>query len=283
MADQGLTEVSAIIQKVISPAIQQHLIANAVVVNTVQDRTSEVGPGMNRLDIPNTTQDLTPETKGENSALTAQVLTYTADQLSLDQHKAVFMRIEDIADLQARPAFVQDMIARAGRELAKTMDQYIVSLIEATSAATPDHRIAFANSGTDNTLGKADLLEARRLLKNQDVPVMECTIGMHPDNEAQMLAIDDFVHADKYGSAGGLINGEVGRIYGMRVVVSTNYTADKVMVYHPTHVAFARQQLPRFQQDVDLANVAREYLIDHIYGGQTLDSGVRGVLLGAAS
>ena len=57
------------------------------------------------------------------------------------------------------------------------MDQDIVAQLELTSASAPDHRVAYANSGTDNTLGQADILEAKRLLAVQNIDFADCYMG----------------------------------------------------------------------------------------------------------
>jgi N4-gp56 family major capsid protein len=281
MADMGLTEVSAAVMKEVSTLIQAQLIQQAKLIPTVQN--FPVAPGRDTVKIPRA-GGFTADNKAENTALTAQVITYATDDLVIDKHKAILVRLEDIAQIQATPNVVADIVGRISRQLALAIDTDLVAAIEAASASSPDHRIVYANNGGDNTLGKADLLEARRLLHVQNVPFSECFIGVTPKSEVNLLAIDDFVHVDKYGaSAEGLMNGELGRLYGARVIMSNEFEDLKTMVWHPTHVAFGMQAALRFEQDRDLANVATLYLATQLYGCKTLDSGKRAVLLGTAS
>lgn len=277
MADMGLTEVASAVMKEVSLMIQAQLIQEAKLIPTVQNFPAL--PGRDTIKIPRA-GNFTVDTKSENTGLTAQVITYASDDLLLDKHEAILVRLEDIAQIQATPDVVGDIVARIARQMALKIDTRIVACLEATSAAAPDHRVAYAGP----SLGKADLLAARTLLHVQNVPFNECFVGVSAASESALLAVDDFVHVDRYGStATGLMNGEIGRLYGARVIMSNEFADLKTIVWHPTHVAFGMQQAIRFERDRDLTNVATVFLAQQLYGCKTLDSGKRGVMLGTAA
>jgi hypothetical protein len=164
--------------------------------------------------------------------------------------------------------------------MAYKLDQLIVTKLEAASAAAPDHRLAYANAAT---LGAADILAARELLQLQYIPFQECWIGVSPGSENDLLAITNFISADVYGSSAGLVNGEIGRLYGARVVMSAAFADLKTIVWHPSAVAFGMQRQPNFDSMKDLSNLAMLYSVDALYGAVTLDSGKRQVMLGTAA
>lgn len=277
MADMGLTEVDATIQEVVSSAIQQQLIQEAKLMPLVTNYPVEAG--MDKLKIPRA-GNFSVDDKVENTAVTPQVLTYATDDLDLDQYKVIQVLLEDNAQLQAKPDIVADIVSRMGKQLALQIDTYIVSLLEATSAAAPDHRVAYAGAN----LGKADLLVARELLHVQNLNFNECYIGVSPASEADLLAIDDFVHVDKYGAnANGLRLGEIGRLYGAPVIMSNEFDDLKTIVWHPSHVGFAMQMNVKFERERIVSKLADLYSMSHLYGGVTLDSGKRGVMLGTAA
>lgn len=277
MADMGVTETVAVGQIQIAQSIQMYLQEQSRLMDKVT--AYPVSKGDTSVKIGRA-GGFTVGTKAENSAVTAQVITYAADTLALDQHKVIQVRLEDIANLQARPDIVEDILMRMGKDMAYEVDGLIVDKLEAASAAAPDHRVAYANA---TTLGKADILTARKLLHIQNIPFADCWIGVSPASESDLLAIDDFVHADKYGSSQGLVAGEIGRIYGARVIMSNAFEQLKTIVWHPTAVAFAFQREPSFETDRDLPNLATLYSVDAIYGAVTLDSGKRQVMLGTAA
>lgn len=275
--DMGVTETVAVAHAQIADDIQMYLQERSVLMDKVMVRS--VVKGDKSIAIGRA-GGFTVGTKTENTALATQLITYSADTLTLDQHKAILVRLEKIANLQARPDIVADIIMRMGLDMAYNIDTYLVTKLILASASTPDHRIAYANSAS---LGKADILSARTLLRVQNIQLNECFIGVSPASESNLLAIDDFVHADKYGSSDGLVKGEIGRLYGAKVICSNAFADAATVVWHPTAVAFALQQAPDFDEDKDLDNIGTKYLCDTIYGAALLDSGKRQVLLGSAT
>ena len=273
----GKTEIDATVQELVSSVIQEQLIQNAKLMPLVQNHSAEAG--IDKIKIPRA-GNFTVDTKAENVAVTPQVLTYATDDLDLDQYKVIQVLLEDNAQLQAKPDIVRDVLGRMGKQLALAVDTYIVTLLEAVSLAAPDHKIAYANA-TD--LKKADLLAARTLIHTQNLEFNECFIGVSPASESSLLAVDDFVHVDKYGAdANGLRLGEIGKLYGAPVIMSNEFDDLKTMIWHPSHVAFAMQMAPKFETDRILDKLSNLYSISQLYGGVTQDSGLRGVLLGTA-
>jgi len=276
MADMGVTEVAATIQETVSAIIQEQLIENSKLMDKVQNFPAQKGE--NTIKIPRA-GNFSVDDKVENTAVTAQVLTYATDDLLLDKHKVIQVVLEDAAEVEAMPDVVSDIVGRMGRQLALQIDTDLVAQLELASAAAPDHRIAYAGAA----LGKADILDARELLHIQNVRFNECWIGVSPASEAALLAIDDFVHAEKYGSSEGLVNGELGKLYGARVVMSNEFDDLKTIVWHPSAVAFARQIMPKFEQDRVVDKLADLFSLSQKYGVKVLDSGKRQVMLGTAA
>lgn len=277
MADMGLTEVSAAVAKQVSTFVQAELKQKSVLIPLVQNFTA--APGIDTIKIPKA-GGFTAEDKAENTALTAQVITFSTDDLALDKHKAVLVRLEEIAQIQATPDVVGAILSRMSSELAYKIDVAIAAQLELTSASAPDHRLAYADA---TSLKKADLLAARALLHAQNVPFNECYIGVSPASEVSLLAIADFVSVDQYGSNAPVVMGELGRLFGARVVMSNVFATAKTVIWHPTHCAFAMQQALNFKTQDDLENIAKMYLASQIYGTKVLDSGKRAVLLGSAT
>jgi N4-gp56 family major capsid protein len=278
MAQIGLTEVSASSMAVIASIVQDTLKQESKLLPLVTDYSSQVIQGALSVSAIRRTQFAAAD-KAENTALTAQELTFAADTITLSKNKAIYAALERVAQLQATPNVESEIIMEMAKELALQVDKDIFTEIALASAAAPDHRLAFAGAN----VAQADLLSARSLLNIQSVPMDNRYLGIAPDQEAALLAISDFVRADAYGSAGGLVNGEIGRLYGMTVVMSNVFTAARAYVWHKSAVGFAQQMTPEYSTDVDLKNTAKEYLLQHIYGAKVLDLGKRQVLLGSAA
>ena len=57
----------------------------------------------------------------------------------------------------------------------------------------------------------------------------------------------------------------------------------KTLVFHRTHVAFARQKQVTVMREQRALGVKEDISVSHLYGKKVLDAGKRGVLLGTAS
>jgi hypothetical protein len=273
----GKTEVDAVSAEIVlGNAVQQYLIQNAKLLPTVTDYSSLAGPGMDVLKIPYA-GGFTVGDKTENTAVDAQTITYSADSLALDKHKVIQVLTEQYATLQSAVPVINDMALRAGKALALQIDTDIIAALIATSAAAPDHRIAYSGA----TLAEVDILEARKLLNDQYVPLEDRFLVVSTTQEKAILQLANLIQQDRYAGNTAIMSGEIGMAYGFRILVHTGVTYP--IAYHKSHVAVAIQQALRYQSMPDLANLAIRHSFDQVYGVKTLDSGKRGVKLGNAS
>lgn len=275
------TEVSVSQNDILLNIIQQELINSVVLAGTTKNMSDRVGKGMKSVSLFRA-GSFAAENKAENTALSNQVITYVQDQLDLDQKKAVLASIEGIPEMQSILDVKADVAARIGRELALELDQYIYTKLQLASASAPDHRIAWANNPTD-TIQETDILEARKLLNIQNAPMSDRFLAVSPGQEKNMLLLNNFIEADKYGAREPIVNGELGRVYGFRVVVSNEITDTGCVAYHKDAVAWAMQKMPTFDIDKDLDNIATKILGYTVFGAKELQAGRHQVLLGSAS
>ena len=278
-ADMGVTETSATGSDVIAAMVQKQLVAKAKLIFTVQDESSRAKPGAKSVSFPRTGA-LDPVAKVENTASESQALTYAADKLTLDQHFHTFVRLEDKADVQSEVDVEGDIMERSGSGMAKKMDTYIYdTLVAGASAASPDHIIDHYSAA--GAITRTKILAARKLLNDQDVPDDERFMVISTAQEAELLDIDQFVSAEKYGSRDALLNGELGRIFGFTVIMTSVCAADVTLYYHRSACAFARQIEPKWETDRNLSKLANEYSLSGLFGAKILDSGKRNVTANA--
>jgi len=276
MADFGKSNVTATVQEIVSQQVQSFLIQESVLMGTVSMYQAPMG--MDTLKVPKST-GFTVGDKAQGVAGSTQTTTWATDDLVLDKEKFIAFGIEDRAREQSAVNLEAAAMERAGKALALQIDKDIVVALEAVSASAPDHKLAYSNT---LTLGKADLLEAKALMGIQNINFSDCTIAVSPRSEVNLLAISDFVDASVYSGASGLQNGELGRLYGARVI-RTNEVGDlKTLIYHPSHVGLAIQRQLKVETDRDILNLADRWAMHQLYGVKTMDAGLRGILLGTA-
>jgi len=275
----GNTEITATRQQLIASIVQETLKQKSLLLPTITDYSAFAQPGASQVGIPRRAQFAAAD-KTENTDLTAQELLFSADTILFDKHKAIYAKLEKIAGLQSNVNVQSEILVEMANELALQVDKDIIVQLKLPSAAAPDHRQLFANSPT-NTIQQTDILEARRLLNVQKVPMDNRTLLIPPDQEKAMLLISDFVRADTYGSAGGLINGEVGRVYGFRVMMHTELVAAEFLAYQSGHVGFGQQMSSEYLTDIEVKSLSTEYALHHVYGVKVLDLGKRGTWFNA--
>jgi len=131
-----------------------------------------------------------------------------------DRYVETSFMIEDIANIQADYDTRGIYTEEAGLALARDMDNWILS-----------HRVEIKRQGRLVTGGVAlllaDILTARLLLLQADVPLEDLVLIISPAQHASLLAIQQFISAD-FVSGRPIETGLVGSVYGIPVVVSNN-------------------------------------------------------------
>jgi len=272
----GVTEINSASLADISSAMQSYLQQASLLIPTVSDYSAFAVKGAKSVDIPRMGGSTVGD-KSENTAESAQTITVAADTITFEKHKVVQYLIEEIAENQARVAYTSEVLMRAAKDIARQVDQDIIVELKLASSSAPDHQLVFVDTSTDK-IARADVLAARALLQAQYIDPRECYMGIGPEKEAELLNIDDFIHAEKYGSNMPIMNGEVGRIYGFKVIVHNDFS-DFACFWHPTSVGLAFQRGMTVQSQPDLANLATRWSVDTRYGVEVLDSGKRCVLI----
>ena len=277
MADalMGVTETAANALANVSSLAQSFLIQQSVLLPTAVNYSALAVPGASSIKLPRS-GGFTVGNKSENTAVDAQTITYAADTITFS-HRTVQFLIEKLAAKHSVVDVVQDSVMKATKALALDVDVKILAELAQASASAPDHQLVFADTSGD-VVAKSDILNARRLLINQNVNPRECFIAVGSEKEAELLAISDFIDASKYGSNSPIMLGEIGMIYGMRVLVHTSIT-DQMYVWHPSAVGYAFGQNIELDFDKDLANIGTRYSLDYIFGAKVLDSGKRNVFV----
>lgn len=275
MADalMGVTETSAAALANVADFAQLYLQQESKLLPTVSNFSYLAVKGASSIKLPRS-GGFTVGDKSENTAVNSQIITYAADTISLDQHRVVQFLLEDIANQQAMIDVLQDSVLKASKDLAYDIDAKIKAEFDNASTSSPDHVIQY-NDTSNEDIELVDILSMRKLLIDQNIDPRECFLGVGSAQEKNMLAIDNFIDASKYGSERPILNGEIGMIYGMRVIVSNVFSGTDSYAWHPSSVGFAMQQNVRVQRDYDLANLAWRYSLDYIGGFEVLDSGKR--------
>ena len=262
------TSAAAIIEKRVSTIMTETLIQESVMLGAVRDFSSQIGPGMDRLDIP-LFNELAVQDVSESTAMTAQVINPSASQLNLDRHKAIPFSISRKAGEQAKIAMVPEALENGAKSLAAEIDDYMLGLIDAgASTAAPDHRIALTANDP-----LADLAAAKKLLDTQNVPKFDRFVVASPGFVESLLQTNNLIRVNEYGNEQPIQAGFVSRIYGFTILESSSSAVvdDGFHAFQRQGVAFGRQIQPELRTEEKALEMRTDYVLSHLYGGLVTD------------
>jgi N4-gp56 family major capsid protein len=145
--------------------------------------------------------------------VTTQAPTEVEVVINIDQHWESSFEIHDRLKFQAKRRLAEDYKSEAGYALAKKIDSSLTALYAGLSQ--------FVGSGSVQ-MTDANILAAKLMLDNADVPRTNRYLVVDPAAENDLLAIDKYVRYDALGTGEAIKTGMIGKIYGMEVFSSTN-------------------------------------------------------------
>lgn len=271
------TNTQAVGIDILSTMVQQYLKENAILQPTIVDRTEEARrKGVKSIDIGRAasfatgSEDLIDD---GTTGYTAQDFTWVTDTLALDRQCGVYIVMTKKGDFQAVINQEPELIERAVDSLTTKLEQRIFDAIKAANAS---NKFKFKSG---YTLSYQDITNAKKVLDINKVPKSDRFMIINPEQEEDLLNLELFHTADKYGNNNVLLNGEIGRISGFTVLSSLNVSENNAAFYHRTTAAFGRQWDVSFEKNRLLKTSSYEYLLETLYGLTTLDAGVRAVLV----
>ena len=280
MAYTQPSDIASTIETRVSEIVTQTLIQESVMLGNVQDRSAQVGPGMNQLDIPLLNQLALQDVPTDGSEMTPQTIISVVGQLLLNQHKSYPFAIGDAVAIESKINLVQEQVANGARVHAAQIDDYLLGLLYAgVSTSAPDHLIALDADAL------VDLRTAKQLLDEANVPKAGRKWVASPGWMNKLFSSNNIIRANEFGSRDGIASASVATVYGFEIMESSSATIvdDGFACYQVDTLAFARQITPKFERERRVLKQSDEYALTQKYGGVVTDpSGVRIVIGNAA-
>lgn len=272
-ANTGVTEMT-----LISSIVQQELLESVVVLPTLDNKSSMAGKGMKQIDIPRFDTDSSgrfgdPDTQNVDGMTPVALKTadLEVDSIVLNKWKNLAYRIPDRVSEQSMVNLEAELSRKAGKEFAIYMDKEAIAAL-----ATLTDAVNY--SGAGDTLALADIVEARKKLNRNNVDQNDRYLLISPEREQDMLNLPNFIKADEYGARDALLNGEIGRVFGFRVIVSNLLTAAQSFAYHKECVMYAIQNDVSFEtQRAEVTIRATDYSFAAGWGLTLAYEGKKGV------
>ena len=171
--------------------------------------------------------DVVAENYTKGTALTAQDLSYTSDQMTMDQFYSLLMYVDDIDALQNKYKTVRLWSEEAGQRIGVRFDsQVLYEVVNATTTVDAASLGGTADEGISLTSANVALLfgEVNEALDALNIPESERYFAVSPlayNKLWQFIGGKESMLGDKTGETG-----MVGQYGGLKIYKSNNVTAE---------------------------------------------------------
>lgn len=266
--------------------------ANLVLANLVR-KMSFKGKKGDTLHIPKPTRGVAAA-KAANTAVTIQANTESEVQVLIDQHFEYSRFIEDIVETQALSSLRSFYTDDAGYALAKKVDDTLIALGKSFGDGDASDwvhsNVYYIDSSTGLTLYAEDTVvtgdvftdagfrKLIQLMDDADVPMDGRKFAIPPSLRNAIMGIDRYNSSD-FVDGRGVNNGQIGKLYGIDIYVSSNMpiietaaansVGDAVkaaLLFHTDTMVFAEQLGVRSQTQYKQEYLSTLYTADTLYG-----------------
>ena len=271
--------------------------SNLVLANLV-NKMPMSGKKGDTLHIPKPTRG-SASAKGAESQVTLIAATESEVQVSVDKHYEYSRLIEDITDVQALASMRKFYTDDAGYALAKQVDDDLFALGKSLGNGDGSdwtHSNSFYVDGAngiaayaEDTVAATDIftdLAFRELIKqldDNDTPMENRFIVIPPSVRQTIMGIDRYNSSD-FVDGRGVMNGQIGTLYGIDVYVSSNCpvietaannTASAIdtkaaIIGHKDAIVLAEQMGVRSQTQYKQEYLSNLFTSDTLYGTEVL-------------
>jgi len=218
-------EPTSIIQRQIEEAAR----ANLVAMQVVKVNRDLIGSPARSL-IVGTRGTITAASVSEGSTITLVNPTYTPATLTPTKFGiAVEITTETINAFHFD--IINDYLAEAGYAMAKYLDTAIIVAMEASTVW--NYAGATVTATTTGVLSYDDIVSAVAAVRGQNWN--PDTILINPAQQQDLLKDTKFINSSAYGGREPILNGELGRMAGLKVLVSTQVASGSALVFDSQH------------------------------------------------
>lgn len=203
--------------------------------------------------------DLTEATSIVPESFGYTQVTFAPSEVGLAVALTRKQRIRPINDIMG------EKTADMGYALAKKLDLDIFAELDASvTNEVVANGVAVAAIVAADTIGTEELADAIALIRSADYSARYIVI--HPNQEKSLMKLDQFIDASIYGGREVVMNGEIGKYLGLRVLVTTlvptnatTATAKNAYVLDQDAFGIAWKMMTTFNSDYKV--LEREFIL----------------------
>lgn len=257
--------------------VQMLLSQRAVLLPTISDYSSLVEEGANSVDIPRLSAGVARDMLFDGNENINSGMGIAVDTLLFGAFKEVPEFIYDDKRSQTRADLDAYFMETSPVVMSDTIEQAVYAELKLASAAAPDNRLPLTVAAP--TFDEITAAQVR--LDEENVPQEDRYLACTPAMKSKLLKIQEVKDASLRMDQSVVIKGQFSEVAGFKFVVTNNATADEILCYHKSALAFAlKRSVPFVKERQESKN--RDYLsLKANYGQKVLDGGKRVVLLNA--
>jgi N4-gp56 family major capsid protein len=259
---------------------ERHVAAQSGIINRdYEGEISEFGDTVHigRLTDPT----IAAYTRNSTDLSSPEVLATTDATLLIDQANYFNFLLDDLDRAQVRSAggLVSAASMRAANGLIAEVDEYLFGKMGGeVSATSPDNILDPEDVDSPDEAFRL-FRKLRMTLNKADVPMDGRWVVVAPEFEVLLLGDNRFLDASAYGSNAPIMNGEIGRAIGFRVLVSNNLptttigstgeVSNLVIAGHPMATTYAEQinKVEALRSQKAFADIVRGL---HLFGAKVV-------------
>jgi N4-gp56 family major capsid protein len=278
---KALADTAGFVPQLWSDEILATYKKSLVVANHVK-KISMKGKKGDTINIPQPTRG-SASAKSALAVVTLSTESGTMKSVNIDQHWQYSRLIEDITEIQGKPSLRRFYTDDAGYALAKNVDSFLSALAYKWQGGTDSTNFNKAVIGSDGStlydgsanaaaLTDVGLRRAIQTLDAADVPAANRVLLIQAQVANTLRGIARFTEQAFIGSGDAIKTGQIGRLYGVDVFVSTNLPVDSTtarfnLLMHPEALVFIEQMSPRLQTQYKQEFLADLMTADNVFGG----------------
>lgn len=277
-------DVANVREALVAEVVQRELQAASRLSGLFEDYSNLVSKGTSSLKIPRA--DSFQVQDRDNSVptpATAQNLTFSFDEILLDQQKSVYYVIPGDVELDAKPSYEITAAQRAASAMGRDMDIARLDKLWVGGALSREVEYDVGVSDIEATL-LAMIQEADEANMLDDGNRF---LIVRPQQRRELLSVGNFVTADKYaGPQQALVTGELGSLYGVRIVIVNHvgtvndsnmimFGDGNMILCHRDSLGFAFHRQPTHDMDkaIEYGAGSMQHTWDVKYGLSALQDG----------
>lgn len=252
-------------QDTISALVQVKLMKNSVIAQSLYDVSDQAEPGSKSITFYRragafTVEKLTGSTEG-----TEQTVSYSPDQLDLDQEAHIQWVIKKFDTIRNKIQVLNNALEDATEAHADSLDSDCVTEMVVGIDALNDLTGAFTQDKVVDMITRAN--KSRMPRRNR-------VFAFGNDAEGVLKKIDGFIDASK-SNMDIARNGQIGILYGTPVLMSDALADAEGFLYHPQCCAlgFGARPAVEDQKAITFGTGSRRWVMDQLYGVKALNAG----------